>query len=92
MRALSIIGVDERAHGIGSVLGGFIGSGVGPFAEQGLNEALSFAIGSWRIRPCADMADPGGIERIAEGAAFIGRAVIGHDAFWGDAIGPEESA
>ena len=90
MLAFGIIGIDEGDHRLLPIGGGLVGSGVGPFTQGRLNEALSFTIGSWRVGACPDMAEACGAERIAESEAFIGRSIVCHDALCGDAVGPKE--
>src|SRR5690554_2939882 len=80
-----------------SVIGVWVGPGVGPFAERGLDEALCLAVGPWRIGPGADVLEPEITAGIAEGFGAIARAVVGHHPRNGDAQadivgdgGPEE--
>src|SRR5690606_22004364 len=58
--------------------GAWIGLGVGPVAERGLDEALGFAIGLGRIWPGADVLEPQFSTGTTEGFGAIARAVVGH--------------
>jgi hypothetical protein len=54
--------------------------GVGPFAQAGLDEALGFAVGLWRVGPGADVFEAKPFAEPAEGEGLIAGAVVGHDA------------
>src|SRR4029077_17162914 len=74
-------GVDSSAP----LGGGLVGAGVGPLAQAGLDEALGLAVGARRVGPGADMLEAGlGTGRPGVKGP-VGRAVVGHDAFDGDA-------
>ena len=53
--------------------------GIGPFAQCGLDQALSLAIGPGRIGPCADMFQARVTASSGKGFRDIAAAIIGHD-------------
>src|SRR5262249_49868669 len=63
--------------------------GIGPFAQAGLDEPLSFAVGARGVRPGAFVLEAGSGDRHAEIPAEIGRTVVGHNPFDGDALSPQ---
>ena len=85
MRAVAIVGVEPGAHGLGAFGRACEGLPVGPFAQARLNEALRLAIGAGRVGSGALVLEPGGNDRLAEVAAAVGGAVVGHHALDGDA-------
>ncbi len=58
---------------------------VGPFAQGGLDEAFGLSIGPWCVGFGADVLDAKGFAGIAPGEGPVAGAVVGHDAFDGDA-------
>jgi len=50
VRAVEVVVVEEEREAGGAVVGGFIGTAVGPFAGDGLDEAFGLAIGLRAIR------------------------------------------
>src|SRR5690242_11438089 len=62
----------------GSPLGGPEWDGIGPFAQQGLNEALGLAVGLWRVGPGADVPDREHPQDLAEQAGNVAGAVVDH--------------
>ncbi len=58
----------------------FIGLGIGPFAQAGLNESLGLAVGLSRIGLGADVPQPEALTGLSEGKGFVARAVVGHHA------------
>src|SRR5580704_5403101 len=77
---------DPRVHGLATLGGGLIGAGVGPFAQAGLDEALGLAVGTRRVRPRADVLEPGPGAGGAEGMAAVSRTIVGHDPLDVDAV------
>ena len=49
-----------------------------PFAQAGLNEALSLAVGLRRIGLGADMLEAETLAGCAENNGFVARTVVGH--------------
>ena len=72
-----------------AAIGAAMGDGVGPFAQQGLDEAFGLAIGARRIGPCADVAQAEPAAGFGEEAGDVARAVVGHDALDLDAALPQ---
>jgi len=85
-----IIAVDPWSHGVGSFGRGLVGHGINPFAQGGLDKALGLAIGFRGIGPCAQVAQAGLFQEIAEDMAFIGGSVVAHDTLDSDAVPGEE--
>src|SRR2546421_3105346 len=85
MRAMPVVLVKPRPEMMGTLLGVFVGAGVGPFAEGGLNEAFGLAIGAWGVRPSALVADCMLLAEIAESPRLVAGTVIGEHAADGDA-------
>ena len=68
-----------------------------PFAQGGLDEALGLAVRTRRVGPGVDELEAEPAAEVAEASGAVARAVVGHDAFDGDAEagvvgdgGPEE--
>ena len=57
----------------------------GPFAQSGLDEALSLAVGLGRVGFCSDVLDAELFACSRESERFVAASVIGHDAIDGDA-------
>ena len=51
-----------------------IGTGIGPFAKRGLDEALGFAVGLWRIGLGANVLEAETLAGLLEGEGFVARA------------------
>ena len=56
-----------------------VAAGIGPFAQGGLDEALSLAIGPGHIGPCADMLQAWVTASSGKGFRDIAAAITGHD-------------
>ena len=65
--------------------------GVGPFAQRGLDEALRFAIGFWRVRFGAQVLDFEQAQCLGVATGSEAGTIVGHDALNLDAMGPEEA-
>src|SRR5919198_1042597 len=63
-----------------ALIRGVVGVSVGPFAQRGLDEAFSLAVGLGRIGPGADVLEGVTATGVAEGEGFVAGAVVGHDA------------
>ena len=61
------------------------GCGVGPFPERGLDEAFGLAVGLWRVGLGLDVLEAELPAGAGEGLGFVAAAIVGHDAFDGDA-------
>src|SRR5258708_28712732 len=80
---------DPGLRGVSALGGGWIGGGVGPFAQGRLNEAFGLAVGARRVGPGPDVPEGECREAIAEGVAAVSGAVVGHDALDRDAVAGE---
>ena len=73
-----------------AVVAGLIGSGISPFASDGLDEALGLTFGLGAIRSGEEMFEAELAAGGGEVAGAVGRAAIGQEALDGDAMGFEE--
>src|SRR5680860_490432 len=71
VRTSVIVEVDEAAEGAESVAVRPVGSGVGPFVDEGLDEALGLAVGLGPIWSRPLVADA--VARLAEGGIRVER-------------------
>jgi hypothetical protein len=89
MRSPEIVVVEVSREAVGSLDGGCVGSFVGPLAEQGLDEALSFSVGLRAIGAGTQVAQlellAGGLEPVGD----VAGAVVGHDGLDTDAAALE---
>jgi hypothetical protein len=49
MRAMPVVAMEPVRQFGGSLVGAVVSLSIGPFAQRGLDEALGFAIGFWRV-------------------------------------------
>ena len=66
-----------------------IGEAVGPFAQEGLDEALGLAVGLGRVGSGEDVADAQPSQRLGEAAGAVGAAIVGHHPLGPDAVRTE---
>src|SRR6185437_15248562 len=62
-----------------------VGSGVGPFAERCLDEALGLTVGLGCVGPGSDVLEAQLLAGIPKGFGTVTGAVVGHDALDGHA-------
>ena len=72
-------------QGLAPLLGVLEGSGVGPFAERGLDEALGLAVGLRRVGFGSDVPDAELLAGARESFGLVAASVVGHDALDSDA-------
>ena len=85
-----VVVVAQPARQVGSAgIGAAIGQGVGPLAQQSLDEPFGLAIGLGRVRPGPDVAQAQQAACLAEQAGDVARTVVGHHAFDPDAEASE---
>jgi hypothetical protein len=65
-------------------------SGIGPFAQSGLNEAFGFAVGLRRVRASAAVFEAHLETGLAKQVGAIAAAVIGEQSADDDAVASEE--
>src|ERR1700681_4694189 len=65
-------------------------SGIGPFAQSGLDEAFGFAVGLRRVRASAAVFEAHLQTSLAKVVGAIAAAVIGEQSADGDAVASEE--
>jgi hypothetical protein len=75
----SVVVGDPGVEAGGTLCGGGVGPGVGPVAQAGLDEALDLAVGARGVGPGADVAQARAGTGVAEGAAAVAAAIVGHD-------------
>src|SRR4051812_43340772 len=90
MRSAGVVIAQPCRHSFGSLGRALEGSGVEPFAQGCLDEAFGLAVGAWRVWPGSLVADAAICECLSKEPAFVGRAVVGHDALDLDAMALEE--
>ena len=80
MRPVPVVVVKPGLELVIAMLGSGINTGVSPFAQSGLDEALGFAVGAWGIRAGETMAQPQSENSATEGMGAVTVAVIGEQA------------
>ncbi len=84
--AVEIVVMEVAREALGAVLAGVVGTGVGPFAGEGLDEAFGLAVGLGAIGSGEEMLEA----ELAAGAGkeigAIRGAAIGEDGLDGDAV------
>src|SRR5690606_24508154 len=88
MRPMPVVVVQPRNQGLGALCRVGIGTGVGPFAQAGLNQPLSLAVGAGGVGACAKVAHAEAAGQAAEAAGSVARAVVGEDALEAHAQAP----
>ena len=91
MRAVEVIVMEVVRKVSGAMVTRVIGSGIGPFAGDGLDEALGLAIGLWSVRPCEVMFEAELLAGGGEEFGAISGAAIGEDSLDGDAMSGVEA-
>lgn len=81
MSAMPVVARDSAS----AALRGVVGSGIGPFAQGGVDEALSLSVGSGRVGLGEDVLNAEPLAGLTEGFRSIAGAVGGHDPLDGDA-------
>lgn len=77
MRTMPVVVVQPGVELVIAMLGSGINTGVSPFAQSGLDEALCFAIGAGSIGTSEAMTQAEGENSATEGMGAIAVAVIG---------------
>lgn len=80
MRAMPIVTVEPERQVGGALLRGFVGLGICPFAQCGLDEAFGLTICLRRIGFGADVFDAEPPQRLGVSMGTEACAVVGHDA------------
>ena len=63
-----------------SVLGGLVGSGIGPFADGRLDEPFCLAICAWRVGFGTDVFEAQSFAGSSKGMRLVTGTIVGHDA------------
>lgn len=90
MASVVVVGMEEVRQGFGAFGVAGVRAHVRPFVEQGAIEALHLAV---RLRAIGSRPLVGNVvcaERLGEQPGSVAGAVVGEDAFDGDAVGDEE--
>jgi len=80
MRSAPIVHVGPFWQRFFALLGCCIGSGIGPFAQRGLDEALGFSIGLRRVWFGSDVAEAELLTGVAKRVGPVAASIVGHDA------------
>src|SRR6202162_1761222 len=80
MGAVMVVGMKPGQQGFGALLGMIVGPGVSPFAQSGLDEAFSLAVGARGIGTGKDVPHPAAAAQVGNKVRTVGGAVVGHDA------------
>ena len=86
VRALIVIVEEEVREIAGAMVTGAIRTSIGPFASEGLDEALGFAVGLRAIRPGEEMSEVEGVAGAGEVFGAIGGSAIGEQRADFDAV------
>jgi hypothetical protein len=90
MGSLAIVVVVPGSKGLVSLLGVAPVSGVGPFAQGGLDKAFGLAIGLWRVRAGAAVFEADQLASAAKLMGAITAAIVGEQGANADAVASEE--
>src|ERR1700722_11709572 len=85
MRTMPVVAVDEEGQFIGALPGVEVSAGISPFSQAGLDEAFGLSVGFGGVGPRTDVLEAETPASVAEGEGPVAGAVVGHDAFDGDA-------
>jgi hypothetical protein len=85
MRSPEIVVVEVSREAIGSLDGGCVGSFVGPFAQEGLDEAFGFSVGLRAVGASSKVSELKLLTGGCEPVGAVAGAVVGHDGLDADA-------
>src|SRR5256712_3156860 len=80
MRSSAIVVLQPAGQHARAIGRRVVGAEIGPFAQQGLDEAFGLAVGARRVRPRATMRQMEGATGRAKAPRQVGRAVVGEHA------------
>ena len=89
MRTGVVVVVGPGSEGEVTLVGVGPVSGIGPFAQSGLDEAFGFAVGLRGVRLNPDVLDSELFAGAGEGFGEVAATIVSHDAFDGNAEAPE---
>ena len=89
MRTMPVVSVHPRFEVGKTMRGILVDARVGPFADDGLDEAFGFAVGAGRVEAGAFVFDPQVLAASSEEMGAETRAVVGEHAADGDAEASE---
>lgn len=89
--ALPVVPEEEGRELLSTLIGCVVGTGIGPFAQRGLDEALDLAIGLRSIRPDAFKGDAHPSQGFDVTPGFEGWPVVRHHALDRNAVAAEEA-
>jgi len=81
-----VVVVEPAVKGCGAFSAGCVDRAVGPAAEHGADEAFGFSVGLRAPRAGAEVSDSECAAGDGVDGRAVGRAVVGQDAFDGDAV------
>ena len=77
MWAVPVVLVQPEWKVFSALVGGVIGTRIGPFVQRSLDEAFGFAVGSRGVGPSAVMFKPQAVAQSSEAPGLVAGAVIG---------------
>ncbi|EGD06743.1 hypothetical protein XVE_5076 [Xanthomonas vesicatoria ATCC 35937] len=80
MWSMPVVVMKPALQRVGSLLGVGVGAGVGPFAQAGLHQPLSLAIGAWGVWARAQVTHAQPTDQASEATRSVAGAVVGQDA------------
>jgi hypothetical protein len=89
MGSLVVVVAQPSGRVGGAAVRAAVRQGVGPLAQERLNEAFGLAVGLGRVRPGAEVAQAQQPAGLAQQARDVARAVVGHHALDPDALALE---
>src|SRR5688572_5995176 len=92
MRSLLIVEAKPERQDASSFRAAGVGAGIGPFAQQRLDEALSLAVGTRPIGPGALVVHARAHARLAEAMRAVAGAIVGEQCLDRDASGCKPGA
>lgn len=80
-----VVVVDPGAEALGAFVGGFLEGRVGPFPQNGPDEAFGLAVGPGPVGPGEAVLEPPAVAHVGEAMGAVAAAVVGEEAAGADA-------
>ena len=77
MRSAFVVPAQVAGEGTGALAAAGVAARVGPFAEQGLDQAFGLAVGAWPVGAGVAALDPCAAGRFDPGVRVVGLGVVG---------------
>ncbi len=90
VRPVPVVSVEPGGQLGGALFGALVGVCVGPFSENGLDEALGFSVGSGGEWTGVEVSDACLFASLVEEAGAVAAAIVGEEALHGDSEAMEE--